>query len=271
MMKLQLDKGIWAIALLATLGFTGTAGATPSVCTATEENPLKFMDKQYVMCFTDVRRGSDINDDNAPDLGGTGHTALNFTGGAGPAGDIWLTKYTPGGTTLICDGVAGIRLDGEVLIHTYNNAKGVGLVALLNFAPTEGGKGLAAILYDHGNSDALQLATIDPRTGQLGKLTSVSLGAGIAENAWYHVTLAISTSQLLDRLFVGGFVFSHTTPTDPNSLFAGQVGPTLIFDGSLSGAGLEEAGEVGIAASAFGTNVNSSVTNFQITTCTQPT
>ena len=31
--------------------------------------------------LTAVRRGADINDNSAPDLGGTGHTALNFTGG----------------------------------------------------------------------------------------------------------------------------------------------------------------------------------------------
>ena len=80
MRRLHLDKGIWAFALLATLGFIGTPGATPCVGT------LNFTDNQYTMCFIDVRRGADINDNNAPDLGGTGHTALNFTGGAGPAG-----------------------------------------------------------------------------------------------------------------------------------------------------------------------------------------
>src|SRR5262245_51038181 len=106
MMRLHVDKGIWAIALLATLGFTGTAGATPPVCTATNATPITFTDTQYTTCFTDVRRGADINDDGAPDLGGTGHTALNFTGGAGPAGDTWLTKFTPNGGTLICDGRA---------------------------------------------------------------------------------------------------------------------------------------------------------------------
>ena len=179
MMRTLLDKGIWVIALLAALGFTGTAGANGTSCLF----PITFDDNQYTSCFTDVRRGPDINDDGAPDLGGTGHTALNFTGGAGPAGDTWLTKFTPNGGTQICDATApgGIVLFADVLIHTFNNTKGAGLVALLDSVP--GGKGLALILYDQGNSDALQLATIDPATGQLTKLTSVSLGAGIAENA----------------------------------------------------------------------------------------
>src|SRR5262245_9389559 len=123
-------------ALVATLGFTGPAWAT--VCAF----PLNFTDSQYTTCFTDVRRGSDINDDSAPDLGGTGHTALNFTGGAGPAGDTWLTKYTPDGGLQIFDGRAVICMSADVLIHTYNNTKGAGLVSLLNFAPSEGGKGL---------------------------------------------------------------------------------------------------------------------------------
>src|SRR5262245_6250198 len=132
MMRTHLDKGIWAVAVLATLGFTGTAGATPS-CIAAPPIGINFSDSQYTTCFTDVRRGADINDDGAPDLGGTGHTALNFTGGAGPAGDTWLTKFTPNGTTVICG--FPTQLQADVLIHTYNNTKGAGLAALLNFAP----------------------------------------------------------------------------------------------------------------------------------------
>src|SRR5262249_51048791 len=144
------------------------------------------------------------------DLGGTGHTALNFTGGAGPAGDTWLTKFTPNGGTQICRAAI---ITADVLIHTYNNTKGAGLVALLDAAP--GGKGLALILYSQGNSDALQLATIDPATGQLGKLKSVSLGAGIAENAWYRLTMSLFPSG--DQLNLAGQVLRHVTPTDPNS------------------------------------------------------
>src|SRR5262245_44943408 len=88
-------------ALMLTLGLKGTAWASPPPsCPAL---PLNFSDSQYDHCFTDVRRGSDINDNNAPDLGGTGHTALNFTGGAGPVGDLWLTRFTPDGRTMICD------------------------------------------------------------------------------------------------------------------------------------------------------------------------
>jgi len=269
MIRTRLETGIWAIALLATLGFTGTAGAiTPSVCTATFATPLNFSDGQYTMCFTDVRRGSDINDDGVPDLGGTGHTALNFTGGAGPAGDTWLTKYTPDGHPHLCDGKRGLSLTADVLIHTYNNTKGAGLVSLLNFAQSEGGKGLALILYDQGNSDALQLATIDPATGQLTRLTSVSLGAGIAENAWYG--LSMNLLVLGDNLSVFATVSRHLVSTDANSDLTGIVG-SLAFVGKLSAAGLENEGEVGIAASAFSTNVNSSATNFHIASCTEPT
>ena len=239
-------------ALALTLGFTGTAWAPPPPCPPL---PLDFSDSQYTNCFTDVRRGSDINDDGAPDLGGTGHTALNFTGGAGPAGDTWLTKYTPGGSTSIF-GPPGVCLLADVLIHTYNNTKGAGFVALLDSAP--GGKGLALILYDQGNSDALQLATIDPAIGKLGKLKSVSLDAGIVENAWYFLQIRVIAHG--DQVSVDGRVFRHVTPTNPNSpvmLFL-----KLNFLGSLSALGLEDSGEVGIAASAFSTNVNSSVTNF---------
>src|SRR5215813_13931136 len=207
MMRLHLDKGFWAIALLSTLGFTGTAGAN-GLCPV---GTLNFIDNQYTNCFTDVRRGPDINDDNALDLGGTGHTALNFTGGAGPAGDTWLTKFTPDGQTFMCDYAATVVLQAQVLIHTFNNTKGAGVVALLDSAP--GGKGLAVILYDQGNSDALQLATIDPATGQLTKLKSVSLGAAITENVWYRVAMNVFASEADNVLDVSAQVFRHTTPT----------------------------------------------------------
>src|SRR5262245_37867091 len=103
-MKIDFGRVFALMVMVVTLGLTGTAWASDGICTAF---PLNFSDSQYTTCFTDVRRGPDITDDNAPDLGGTGHTALNFTGGAGPAGDIWLTRFTPGGGTLICDGVLG--------------------------------------------------------------------------------------------------------------------------------------------------------------------
>ena len=268
MMRTHLDKAIWAIALLVMLGFTGTAGAFDGDCSASFSDPVKFTDNQYTECFTDVRRGADINDNNAPDLGGTGHTALNFTGGAGPAGNTWLTKFTPNGSTLICAAALplGIAVQADVLIHTFNNTKGAGLVALLDSAP--GGKGLALILYDQGNSDALQLATIAPATGKLGKLQSVSLGAGIAENAWYRL-------QMLVRVVAGNIVLvdatvaRHVAPTDPNSPVSPAFG-ALVFGGRLSALGLEDSGEVGIAASAFSTNVNSSVTNWSLGLCSAP-
>ena len=39
--------------------------------------------------FRDVRRAPDIN--CGPDLGGTNHEAVNFTGSTGSAGDLWIT------------------------------------------------------------------------------------------------------------------------------------------------------------------------------------
>jgi hypothetical protein len=257
---------VWRIlalaALVVSLGVVDLAWASDGVCTF----PINFSDSQYTTCFTDVRRGADINDDGAPDLGGTGHTALNFTGGAGPAGDLWLTKWTPDGATHLCLAHTDISLGVNVLFHTYNNTKGAGLVALLDSAP--GGKGLAVILYDQGNSDALQLATIDPATGQLTKLTSVRLGAAIAENAWYQIRATISASESENRLVVAAQVFRHSTPTNPGSPVA-PVGPQLSFRSTLP-TGLTDSGEIGLVASAFSTNVNASATNFTIFDCPEP-
>ena len=153
------------LSMLMTLGFAGAAPA--QIFTGLYD----FADTQYADDFTDVRRGSQING-GAPDLGGTLHTALNFTGQAGPAGDTWLTKWTPGGAPGIFNGRCGTGVAANILIHPFNNRKGAGLVALLNDA-NPGDKGLALILYDNGNTDAIQLATIDPFTGKLSASPSV--------------------------------------------------------------------------------------------------
>jgi hypothetical protein len=126
--------------------------------------------------FRDVRQPNDIT--IGPDLGGTWHQALNFTGTAGAGGDTWITVYdrapNPPPVTF-----GSVSLSADVLIHPYNNKKGAGLLALYNEAPSM--KGLALTLYGAGNTDSLVLATVD-QAGKLVTLKTVSLGAAIAEN-----------------------------------------------------------------------------------------
>ena len=74
------------------------------------------------------------------------------------------------------------------VIHARRNA--AGLVALLNDA-SPGDKGLAFTVYDNGNTDAIQLATIDPFTGKLAPLKTLPLIAPIQENAWYVVVMEL--------------------------------------------------------------------------------
>ena len=89
----------------------------------------------------------------------------------------------------------------------------------------------------------------------------MGLGSGIAENAWYRLLMSVSTTITDDNLHVEAKVFRHANSADPNSAPSTQVGGTLGYDGTLSSIELRGAGEVGIAASAFSTNVDSSVTN----------
>ena len=133
--------------------------------------------------FRDVRRPNGIN--IGPDLGGTGQQALNFTGNAGAAGDTWITVYDPAPSPPSVT-FGSVSLSADVLIHTFNNKKGAGLLALYNEAPSK--KGLALTLYSAGNTDTLVLATVD-QAGKLVTLKTVSLGAAIAENVWYRVSM----------------------------------------------------------------------------------
>jgi hypothetical protein len=255
------------VAVLAVLMTFGLGGAAWAVNTGI----YFFSGTQYTDDFTDILRGAQINDDGALDLGGTGHTALNFTGSTGSAGDTWLTKWTPGGSPsvfdLTCDGT--VAASADILIHGFNNKKGAGLVTFLNDA-NPGDKGLALIMNDAGNTDTLQLATIDPFTGKLITLANLSLKNTVKENAWYRVVMNV---QLLapDQFRAGGAVFSHTDPGNPGSL-PDQLLGLLFFDGTFSGTGLQPDGQVGIVATATSASVNSSVTIWNATdNCTTPT
>jgi hypothetical protein len=209
--------------------------------------------------FRDGRRPNDIN--IGPDLGGTRHQALNFTGNAGAAGDTWITVYDPAPNppSATC---GSVNLSADVLIHVYNNTKGAGLLALYNEA--SGKKGLALTLYDAGSTDTLVLATVD-QAGKLVTLKTVSLGAAIAENVWYRVSMDVAITGSV--VSVTGTVFRHQTPTDPNSALTTQVGMPLTFSATLeAGAlvGVDATGEVGILAAAVNAANSSSVTNITI-------
>ena len=60
---------------------------------------------------------------------------------------------------------------------------------------------------------------------------------------------------------VTGHVFTHASPTNPDSALGGQVGATLSFTGALP-AGVDATGKVGVVAAAKNATVDSSVTNF---------
>jgi hypothetical protein len=221
------------------------------------ETCFDFSGNEYDDNFTGVLRANDINP--GLDLGGTGHSALNFTGSAGAAGGTWAT-------VLDCDGFLQGRLSADILIHPFNNSKGVGLLTLA-FSQV-GDKGLALLVTDAGSTDKLQLVTVDT-AGTVGVLKTVSLGSGITENAWYRLILEVGLPGLCAPVgnvltcpaTVTGQVFRHTTPSDPDSPVGAQVGPTLTFDDDIT-VPLRVPSRVGIIARAVSAVVSSSVTNF---------
>lgn len=192
-----------------------------------------------------------------PDLAGTGAPALDFTGSAGSTGDTWMAVNTDSVSTEPenSTGPEFFGLEADVLIHRFDNRKGVGLFALYN---PDTGKGLALILYDAGNSDALVLATVD-QNGRLTPLKSVFLGAAILEDVWYHMAMTVQDRDA--DLTVTGSVFRHVSPLDPDSGLGLQVGSTLEYTGSRP-QGVGQFGEFGAIGSAINAHVESSVTNF---------
>src|SRR5262249_14658236 len=147
-MKLPQCARIAAVAVLATLVLPGTGGA---IVVPIAAGPFDFcLAGEYDANFVEVRRGQQI--DQGPDPG-TGHCAVNFRGSAAVAGDTWLTRSNAGSF----DAFDGICMRADILINRFNNAKGGGLVALLNTTP--GGKGLFLLPIDNGSTDRLTLNT----------------------------------------------------------------------------------------------------------------
>lgn len=205
-----------------------------------------------------MRRPGDIS--VGSDLGGTGHPAINFTGQTGASGDAWITVYDSMPATVDPDAVYGnVSLTADVLIQTYNNKKGPGLLALFNGGA--GKKGLAVVLNDSGGSDAFFLAAVDPATGLFTTLSTVSLGPNILENVWYRLTMDVVVSG--SNVTVTAKVFRHAAANDPDSPTGAQVGATLVFSGPRP-SGVDATGEVGVLAWAVSCVVNSSATNFTI-------
>ncbi|HSE62223.1 MAG TPA: PQQ-binding-like beta-propeller repeat protein [Thermoanaerobaculia bacterium] len=230
---------------------TTTALPTPTVTPSSVVVPA-------LTDFRDVRRPGDIS--VGSDLGGTGHPAINFTGQTGASGDAWITVYDSMPATVDPDAVYGnVSLTADVLIQTYNNKKGPGLLALFNGGA--GKKGLAVVLNDSGGSDAFFLAAVDPATGLFTTLSTVSLGPNILENVWYRLTMDVVVSG--SNVTVTAKVFRHAAANDPDSPTGAQVGATLVFSGPRP-SGVDATGEVGVLAWAVSCVVNSSATNFTI-------
>jgi hypothetical protein len=219
-----------------------------------------FSGAEYEQNFRDVRRGNDINPGTEPP---NSHPALKFTGATGAAGDTWITVLdegpgTPAEDTVFTD--LCLVMSADIIIHPFNNTKGVGLLALFN-EEDAGDKGLALVVLNQGNSDRLALMTVN-KAGNRAVLSSASLGRGIQENAWYRLNLSIEGT--VSTIQVEGSVLRHATPTDPDSPLAGPVGAPLSFNRPLP-VGVGASGQVGLVAVAINAVVNSSVTNFTVT------
>lgn len=230
--------------------FVNSQGDTQSA-TAT-----KTWTKPPVVALTDFRGGGSPNAINiGPDLCGTAQDSLNFTGAAGSGGHSWITVYDPLPRPP-ADTFGRVSLAADVQTKWFDNAKGAGLLALFNEAP--GKKGLGLVVINNGNTDRLQLVTVD-QFGKRTVLKSVALGSAIQQCVWYRVTMDVDVGT--SDVTVTGQVFNHATPTDPDSAVTTQVGGTLSFTGPRP-SGVDATGEVGVLAVATNTVVDSSVTNF---------
>ena len=211
--------------------------------------------------FRDFLNGALINQGNDP--GGTGHTALNFTGSdnnAALAGRITLYDTSPS-TTVPTTFSGNLSISADILIHPFNNAKGAGVLFLFNEGA--GQNGLALHLWNAGNSNSNKIELV-AQTGEArpgAALATVALGNTIAQDPWYRLQVDLQFSG--SNFTVRGKVFGHTTGNDPNSSLGSQIGSTMTYNSSL-GSGIASPYEIGLVARGDSATVDTSVMNFLI-------
>jgi hypothetical protein len=199
------------------------------------------------------------------DLGGTGHTALNFVGAAGAGGSNSVTLYDTDPTTTAPNNIfsGNLSLSADILFKEFNNTKQGGFVFLFNEgSPTN--SGLALMLSDAGNTDNNVLSITDMHGPAMTTLLSTSLSGGISETNWFRLTMDMTVSG--GTFIINGKVFGHTTGSDPGSALGSQIGTTLSYTNTFAALGIQSSGEIGLAMreiqqSAPNTNMVS-ITNF---------
>jgi len=261
-----LSGGNVAFVGLGSSGQTGIYLATSSAGACPNTFDFTFSGTQYADCFRELLRGDQIA--AGPDVSGTGHDSLAFTGIAGSGSATWLTVYDATPTTAAPGPTFGAEtLCADVIFARFNNIKGAGVVAL--FREGVGQQGIALVVSDAGNTDLLRLVTVDgdpAKQGKVNALATVPLHNGIAENEWYRLIMTVDPVTPL----VTGQVFAHVDPRDAASSLGAQVGTTLSYSLALP-ASVTGPGENGILAQAISAAVDLSVTNFSndATRCAQ--
>ena len=141
----------------------------------------------------------------------------------------------------------------EVLIKTFNNRKGVGIVTHYDQATQ---KGVFLGLYDTGNTDGMTLSTFDGTTGKLtGTIAGANLflGTKIQENVWYSLDVDVCYDAGLDKMVAEASVEN----------IAGNPALSEEFEIVADWPdGIPHSGQIGIAGWAKSSFVNSSVRNF---------
>ena len=223
----------------------GPSGSVTSFCADYSNGLPPNGTPQTFGLFTDIRRNPEIN-------AGPGNCNLNFTGFANNASDMWITLLRPPFSPITTFG--SVEVEGNIVIHTFNNRKGIGWVALYSNSTK---RGIFLGVFDNGNTDGLTLMTFDSSTGQATALKNIPLGSKILENAEYNLELQVVVGG--DAFHVHGSVQPGASDIDDCT----GENTCLEFDGSLSALALPSSGEIGIAAWAKLAVVDSSVLSFE--------
>ena len=220
-------------------------------------------DPQGTGTFRDLSNPTRIVQGNDISANAIKFSAINFTAGAGIVSDCVTAYDTAPATADQTNFTGSIRVFADVLVTGTVNSRRIGLAALVN--EVNGQEGLALVLHENGNQDALELYRLPQNgnlTGAVALATSDNFN-GITQNNWYRLVFDVMVNG--SELSISGRVYSHTTASNPTS--GVNVAPlsTLSYTNSIPlVAGLQTIGEVAMCFDTTDAASRGSVTNFQI-------
>lgn len=213
--------------------------------------------------FRDVTQPTLINRGDDISTNGTHYKSINFWQASGLVSDsLTVFDSTPADATpTTFEG--SIRVTADVVFTGTSSARYFGLASM--HSEISGQEGLVMVLREQSNQDRLILYRM-PQTGDITGATAIDQTGNynvISANNWYRLTFDIIESD--GALTITGYVFSHSTASNPNSSINNAPIMELSYSTTVAAlTGMSDIGEAGLVFDTTDATSRCSTTNVTI-------